>query len=187
MDFQQLFVVLLKKIALFQNEIHTMLLYVSSVMRKSAFCICENKGADQLCVYRTADQPLCLHYIDSTIPLLPKLAIPIAVQPSLCLTWAETRRQVFSRHDSLNISESPSTYCFQEVENLQLELLNSLRVELNHNHPKDNYLFPRLLVLIPQLVQVNEEFRKNLMDRLFDPTEKLSQTHELIIEIFDLR
>ena len=156
-------------------------------MRKPAFCICENKGADQLCVNRTADQPLCFRYIDSTIPLLLKSAIPIAVQPSLCLTWAETRRQVFSRHDSLNIAESPSTYCFQEVENLQLELLNSLRVELNHNHPKDNYLFPRLLVLIPQLVQVNEEFRKNLMDRLFDPTEKLSQTHELIIEIFDLR
>ena len=44
-------------------------------MRKSAFCICENKEADQLCgnrSYCTADQRLCLCYTDSTIPLLPK-------------------------------------------------------------------------------------------------------------------
>ena len=79
------------------------------------------------------------------------------------------------------------TYCYKEVENLQLELLNSLRLELKHNHPKDMHLFPRLLVLIPQLVQVNEEFRKNLMDRMFDPSDKLSQTHELLVEIFELR
>ena len=41
-------------------------------MRKPAFCIRENKGADQLCDNRTADQQLCFRYIDSTIPLLPK-------------------------------------------------------------------------------------------------------------------
>ena len=34
---------------------------------KLVFCICENKGADQLCVNRTADQGHCFHYIDSTI------------------------------------------------------------------------------------------------------------------------
>ena len=38
-------------------------------MGKSAFCICENKDADQLCGNRTADQHLCFRYIDSTIPL----------------------------------------------------------------------------------------------------------------------
>ena len=42
------------------------------IMRKPAFCICENKDADQLCGNRTADQRLCFRYIDSTIPLLPK-------------------------------------------------------------------------------------------------------------------
>ena len=41
-------------------------------MRKPAFCICENKDADQLRGNREADQRLCFHYIDSTIPLLPK-------------------------------------------------------------------------------------------------------------------
>ena len=41
------------------------------VMRKPAFCICENKDADQLRGNREADQRLCFRYTDSTIPLLP--------------------------------------------------------------------------------------------------------------------
>ena len=41
-------------------------------MRKQAFCICENKDADQLCGNREANQRLCSRYIDSTIPLLSK-------------------------------------------------------------------------------------------------------------------
>ena len=44
---------------------------LSSVMRKPAFCICENKDADQLRGYPEADQRLCFRYMDSTIPLLP--------------------------------------------------------------------------------------------------------------------
>ena len=38
-------------------------------MRKFAFSICENKGADQLPTNRAADQRPCFRYIDSTIPL----------------------------------------------------------------------------------------------------------------------
>ena len=41
--------------------------HVSHVMRKSAFCICENKDADQRLSFRNTD---------STIPLLPK---PLAI------------------------------------------------------------------------------------------------------------
>ena len=41
-------------------------------MRKSYFCICENKDADQLCSNCAADLRLCFRYIDSTIPLIPK-------------------------------------------------------------------------------------------------------------------
>ena len=41
-------------------------------MRKPAFCICENKDADQLRGNREADHRLCLHYTDCTIPLLFK-------------------------------------------------------------------------------------------------------------------
>ena len=44
---------------------------MSLVMRKPAFCICENKNADQLRGNREADQRLCFRYGDSTIPLLP--------------------------------------------------------------------------------------------------------------------
>ena len=39
-------------------------------MRKPAFCICENKDADQLRGNREADLRLCFRYTDSTIPLL---------------------------------------------------------------------------------------------------------------------
>ena len=45
---------------------------LSCVMRSSALIhICEKKGADQLHDNRTADQPLCFHFTDNTIPLLP--------------------------------------------------------------------------------------------------------------------
>ena len=39
-------------------------------MRKPAFCICENKGADQLRGNREADERLCFRYTDSAIPPL---------------------------------------------------------------------------------------------------------------------
>ena len=41
--------------------------YLSRVMRKPAFCICENKGADQLHGDPAADKLLSFRYIDSTI------------------------------------------------------------------------------------------------------------------------
>ena len=66
--------------------------YMSRVVRKPAFCICENKDADQL---------LCFRYTDSTISLLPKYGISslqpssVAVQPGLCGTWSETPKAGF--------------------------------------------------------------------------------------------
>ena len=44
--------------------------YMSRVMRKPFFCICENKDADQLRGNREADQRLCFRHTDSAIPLL---------------------------------------------------------------------------------------------------------------------
>ena len=76
-------------------------IYMSHVVRKPAFCICENKNADQIRGNREADQRLCFHYTDSTIPLLPKYEISsllpyfVAVQPGLCRTWSETPKTVF--------------------------------------------------------------------------------------------
>ena len=49
--------------------------YVSRVVRIPAFCICENKDADQLRGNREADQRLCFRYTDTTIPLLSKSEI----------------------------------------------------------------------------------------------------------------
>ena len=48
---------------------------MSLVVRKPAFCICENKDADQLRGNREADQRLCFRYTDSIIPLLSKSEI----------------------------------------------------------------------------------------------------------------
>ena len=70
-------------------------------MRKSSFCICENKDADQLRGNRKADQRLRFHYTDSTIPLLPKSKISslqpssVVVQPGVCCTWSETPKTGF--------------------------------------------------------------------------------------------
>ena len=70
-------------------------------MRKPAFCICENKDADQLRGNREADQRLCFRYTDSTISLQPKYEISspqpssVAVQPDLCGAWTETPKTGF--------------------------------------------------------------------------------------------
>ena len=56
-------------------------------MRKPAFCMCENKDADQLRSNCAADQRLCFRYTDSTISLLPKSEIsPLAIF-CVCTAW----------------------------------------------------------------------------------------------------
>ena len=55
---------------------------MSLVVRKLAFCICENKDADQLRGNCEADHCLCFSYIDSTIPLLPIYEISSLLLPS---------------------------------------------------------------------------------------------------------
>ena len=70
-------------------------------MRKPAFCICENKGAEHLRGNREADQRLCFRKTDSAISLLSKSEISslypssVAVQPDLCGTWSETPKTGF--------------------------------------------------------------------------------------------
>ena len=74
---------------------------MSRVMRKPAFCICENKAADQLRSNCVADQRLCFCFIDSTISLLSKSEISslyassVAAQPGLCRTWLKTPKTAF--------------------------------------------------------------------------------------------
>ena len=70
-------------------------------MRKPAFCICENKDADQLRGNCIADQRPCFRCTDSTIPILPKSEISsltpssVAVQPDLCRTWSDIPKTSF--------------------------------------------------------------------------------------------
>ena len=82
-------------------------------MRKTTFCIGENKAADQLRGNREADQRLCFRLTDSTIPLLLKYKISslltssVVVQPGLCHTWSETQIVGFLTHRLiLNIHKS---------------------------------------------------------------------------------
>ena len=75
-------------------------------MRKTAFCICENKDADQLRGNREADQHLCFRYTDSTIPLLPKSDISslwpssVAVQPGLVSDLVGNPEDRFSHNET---------------------------------------------------------------------------------------
>ena len=46
-----------------------LLVHLSRIVRKPAFCICENKGTDQFLGNCEADQHLRFRYIASTIPL----------------------------------------------------------------------------------------------------------------------
>ena len=70
-------------------------------MRKPDFCLCENKGADQLCSNCTADQRLCFRYMDSTISLLHESEISyfkpscVDAQAGLCQTCSETPKTGF--------------------------------------------------------------------------------------------
>ena len=57
------------------NDLERVKVNMSRVVRKPAFCICENKDTDQLCGDREADQRICFRYTDSTISLLPKSGI----------------------------------------------------------------------------------------------------------------
>ena len=45
------------------------------LMRKPEFCICENKGPDQLRTSLAADQGRCFYCFDSIIPLICKSEI----------------------------------------------------------------------------------------------------------------
>ena len=71
---------------------------MNCVIRKPAFCICENKGTDQLRSNRSA---LLFLLQRKYTPLLPKSKISslypssAAVQPGLCRTWLKSSKTGF--------------------------------------------------------------------------------------------
>ena len=60
---------------------------------KPTICICENKDADQLRGNRKADQHLCFHYTDSTIPLLLK------TEAFFCVCIAQFVSDLYGNHN----------------------------------------------------------------------------------------
>ena len=90
-------------------------------MRKPAFCICQNKDADQLRSNCAVDQRLCFRYTDSKIPLLPKSEISslylssVAVQPGLYRTWPETPKTGFLRMRLIYDSDHPLSQFVTEI------------------------------------------------------------------------
>ena len=90
--------------------------HLSRVVRKLAFCICQNKDADQLRGNREADQRLYFRYIDSTISLLSIYEISslwpscVVVKPGLCGTWSETPKSGFLRTRLISSTSISSTF-----------------------------------------------------------------------------
>ena len=80
----------------------TVLVLIEPHHEKTRFCICKNKGAEQLYSNCTADQCLCFRYTNCTIPLLSKSKISslylssVTVVTGLCPTWSKIHRPVFS-------------------------------------------------------------------------------------------
>ena len=81
--------------------------YMSHAIRKSTFCICENKGTDQLCSNCTADPRLCFRYKDSAIPPLSKSKIcsfyPSYVTAQTGLCRAHWKLHCWFSHDAATI------------------------------------------------------------------------------------
>ena len=93
-------------------------------MRKPDFCLCENKGADQLRSNCEADQRFCFRYTDSTLSLLIKYEISSfyaasgTVHVGLCQSWLEIPKTGFLASQlihltvmSLHCGRSKNTNC----------------------------------------------------------------------------
>ena len=109
-------------------------------MRKPAFCICENKDADQLRGNREANQRLCFRYIDSAIPLLPIYEISslkpscVVVQPGLYGALLETPKTGFLTTGLINnllrpqLSILPSTKVFVKTASKEVSTVFSFKI-----------------------------------------------------------
>ena len=101
---------------------------MSRVVRKPAFCMCENKDTDQLRGNREADQHLCFRYIDRPIPLLSEskisslLPASVVTQPGLCRTWSETPKTGFLT----------TRLKLPSMQRVQTDFRLTLVMELNH-------------------------------------------------------
>ena len=139
---------------------------MSRVMRKPAFCICKNKGSDQLRDNHAADQHLRFCYIDSTIPLLSKSEISslwsssVTVQSGLCRPSQKSQRQVLSHHGSYGEMRQTArlkyskptffdSYPFRDFNIMEIfTAIYFLRIFFSRNRTAcENFLFTSYLII----------------------------------------
>ncbi|XP_059145282.1 nuclear receptor subfamily 1 group D member 2-like [Physella acuta] len=82
--------------------------------------------------------------------------------------------------------DCPNLSAPQQVEDLQANLIEALRLELKHNHPKEKVILAKVLMTVPDLCQIVEQFSENLRAHVFDTTPDFHQVMPLLKEIFDL-
>eukprot|EP00106_Octopus_bimaculoides_P001676 XP_014769118.1 PREDICTED: peroxisome proliferator-activated receptor gamma-like [Octopus bimaculoides] len=87
---------------------------------------------------------------------------------------------------SILLQDVPGLHESHKIEQIQLDLLDALRLELKHNHPRQRLLFPKLLLLIPDLRQITENFGRHLQKGSFLSASKDSDVTPLLREIFDV-
>ena len=97
-------------------------------MRNPAFCIFENKDADQLRGYREADQRLCFRYTDTRIPLLSKYEIS-SLQPSSVLSCT-------ARFVSDLVGNPEDRFSQKEAHMLLTRLLSNMNTVTAKEHPQ---------------------------------------------------
>ena len=110
------------------NSLDGKIYNLSLVMRNPAFCICENKDADQLRGNREADQRLCFRYIDSTIPITPKYE---SFKP-LAIFCDCTARFGFEGWIWVLIASVPDLYILFTFKGIFISLCHKLSVIKNH-------------------------------------------------------
>ena len=119
-------------------------------MRKPAFCICENKDADQLYTNRVADQRLCFRYMDSAIPLLSKSEF----QVSSHLLWLYTAWFV---SDLVENPEDPFSHNEARMVNVIIELLSNKFDNLGFGQTKS-----QISLVIFSLISLNFQHEESL-------------------------
>ena len=80
---------------------------MSRVMRKPAFCICENKDADQLRGNREADQRLCFRYIVQSLYFLNQKFQASRQLYSLVCVGPCLKPDCWFSHDTAQLYTSP--------------------------------------------------------------------------------
>ena len=86
---------------------------------KNEFCLCKNKGADQLCSNCTVDQCLCFCYRDSTINLINIQNFQLLAFFCDCTGQLESER-----------GGNPEDLFFQDAENIYHSMLYKTKVEV---------------------------------------------------------